>query len=72
MMPLSLEDADKLDDTYNLDVLIKHTRRSHITYDLHNVFLIVYPMTGAEANAVHYPKDIYTEYPDSFTITDVA
>jgi hypothetical protein len=71
IMPLSLEDADKLDDTYNLDVLIKYTRRSHIKYDLHDVFLIVYPKTGAQANVVDYTKDLYTEYPD-ITIEDVA
>jgi hypothetical protein len=71
IMPLSLEDADKLDDTYNLDVLIKYTRSAHVTYDLHDVFLIVYPKTGVEANVVEYTKDLYTEYPD-ITIEDVA
>jgi hypothetical protein len=67
-MPL---DADKLDDTYNLDVLIKYTRRSHIKYDMHDIFLIVYPKEGAEANVISHTKDLYTEYPD-ITIADVA
>jgi enolase len=70
-LPLPLEDADKLDDTYNLDVLIKYTRCSHITYDMHDVFLIVYPKDGTQANVVDYTKDLYTEYPD-ISIEDVA
>jgi hypothetical protein len=71
LMPLSLEDADKLDDAYNLDVLIKYTKRSHYTYDMHDVFLIVYPKDGSQANVVDHTKDLYTEYPD-ITIEDVA
>ncbi len=70
-MPLSLEDADKLDDAYNLDVLIKYTKRSHYTYDMHDVFLVVYPKDGTEANMVDYTKDLYTEYAD-ISIKDVA
>jgi hypothetical protein len=71
IMPLSLEDADKLDDTYNLDVLIKYTMKSHIKFDMHDVFLIVYPKTGNQANVVDYTKDLYTEYPD-ISIEDAA
>jgi hypothetical protein len=71
LMPLSLEDADKLDEAYNLDILIKYTRRSHTNYDMHDVFLIVYPKKGLEANVVDYTKDLYTEYPD-ITIEDVV
>ena len=71
LMPLSLEDADKLDDAYNLDVLIKYTKQSHYIYDMQDVFLIVYPKTGNQANVVDYTKDLYTEYPD-ITIEDVA
>jgi hypothetical protein len=70
-MPLSLEDADKLDDAYNLDVLIKYTKRSHYTYDMHDVFLVVYPKDGTEANMVDYTKDLYTQYAD-ISIEDVA
>jgi hypothetical protein len=51
---LSLEDVDKLDDVYNLDMLIKYMKLSHYTYDMHDVFLIVYPKDGAEANMVEY------------------
>ncbi len=70
-MPLSLEDADKLDDAYNLDVLIKFTKRSHYTYDMHDVFLVVYPKDGTEANMVDYTKDLYSQYAD-ISIKDVA
>jgi hypothetical protein len=64
IMPLLLEDVDKLKDTYNLDVLIKYIRRSHITYNMYSVFLVMYPKDGASANVVNYTKDLYTENPD--------
>jgi hypothetical protein len=38
---------------------------------MHDVFLIVYPKTGSEANVVDYTKDLYSEYPD-ISIEDVA
>jgi hypothetical protein len=71
LMPLSLEDADKLDDAYNLDILIKYTKQSHYIYDMHDVFQIVYPKKGNQANVVDYTKDLYSEYPD-ISIEDVA
>jgi hypothetical protein len=38
---------------------------------MHDVFLIVYPKDGTEANMVDYTKDLYTEYAD-ISIKDVA
>jgi hypothetical protein len=70
-MPLSLEDADKLDDAYNLDVLIKYMKRSHYTYDMHDVFLIFYPKDGAETNMLAYTKDLCSKYAD-ISIEDVT
>jgi hypothetical protein len=71
IMPLSLEDEDKLDDTYNLDILIKKTKRSHFTYDMHDVFTIVYPKDAPNEEEIESEKDLYTQYPD-ITIEDVA
>ena len=38
ILSLSLEDEDKLDDTYNLEVLVQKTKREHFKYDMHDVF----------------------------------
>jgi hypothetical protein len=38
---------------------------------MHNVFLIIYPKDGAEANMVSYTKDLCSEYAD-ISIKDVA
>jgi hypothetical protein len=38
VMPLSLDDEDKLDDTYNLEVLVQGTKRAHFKYDMHDMF----------------------------------
>jgi hypothetical protein len=43
VLPLSLEDKDKHNDTYNLEVLVQKTKREHFKYDIHNVFTIVIP-----------------------------
>ena len=41
LINLQLDDNDKLEDTYNLEMLVRKTRARHIKFDLHNVFTIV-------------------------------
>jgi hypothetical protein len=54
-----------------LPLMIKYTKCSHYTYDMHDVFLIIYPKDGAGANMVSYTKNLYSEYAD-ISIKDVA
>jgi hypothetical protein len=67
---MALNDENKLDNTYNLDVLITKTYRSHCAFDLHDVFSIIIPKEDDES-AVDCVLDLYTEY-SSISIEDVA
>ena len=68
VMPLSLDDKDKLDDTYNLEVLVQRTKREHFKYDMHDVFTIVIPNANG---TVQETKDLYSDY-SNITIEQVA
>jgi hypothetical protein len=67
-MLLSLNDEDKLDDTYNLEVLVQRTKREHFKYDMHDVFTIVIPNANG---TVQETKDLYSDY-SNITIEQVA
>lgn len=61
LIPMSMNDEDQLDDTYNLDILVRQTRDSHVKYDVHNVYSIV----GVEADGKTLTgtvKDLFTDY----------
>jgi hypothetical protein len=68
LMPLSLDDEDKLDDTYNLEVLVGKTKRAHFRYDMFNIFSIVIPNDDETIKEV---KDLYSDY-SNITIEQVA
>jgi hypothetical protein len=68
VMPLSLDDEDKLDDTYNLEVLVQRTKREHFKYDMNDVFTIVIPNADG---SVKEEKDLYSDY-SNITIEQVA
>jgi hypothetical protein len=56
VMPLLLDDEDKLNDTYNLEVLVQMTKQEHFKYDIHDVFMIVIPNADG---TVQETKDLY-------------
>jgi hypothetical protein len=68
LMPLSLDDEDKLDDTYNLEVLVSKTKRAHFRYDMYNIFSIIIPNDDESIKEV---KDLYSDY-SNITIEQVA
>ena len=68
VIPLSLDDEDKLDDTYNLEVLVQRTKREHFKYDMHDVFTVVIPNADG---TVKETKDLYSDY-SNITIEQVA
>jgi hypothetical protein len=68
VMPLLLDDNDKLDNTYNLEVLVQRTKREHFKYDMHGVFTIVIPNTDGTVQEI---KDLYLDY-SNITIEQVA
>jgi hypothetical protein len=64
LLPLALNDEDKLDDTYSLEVLIRKMKRQHCT------FTIIYPDPVKERQ-VASTLDLYTEFA-KISIEDVA
>jgi hypothetical protein len=70
VISLTLTDADKLDETYNLEILIKKTETAHVTFDMHGVFNIVYP-SPVDDGTFSTTKNLYTEYSD-ITVEEVA
>jgi hypothetical protein len=62
LMPLSLDDEDKLDDTYNLEVLVGKTKHAHFRYDMYSISSIVIPNGNKTINKV---KDHYSDYSTS-------
>jgi hypothetical protein len=60
LLPLTLSDEDKLDDTYNLGMLIQRTRQAHMWYDMQDVFNIVFPQS--DGKTIDKYKDLYTDY----------
>jgi hypothetical protein len=70
LLPLALNDEEKLDDTYSLEVLIRKMKRQHCTFDMHDVFTIIYPDPVSEA-IVATTLDLYTEFA-KISIEDVA
>ena len=69
LLPLALNDEEKLDDTYSLEVLIRKMKRQHCTFDMHNVFTIISPNSATEA--VGFTLDLYTKVA-KISIEDVA
>jgi hypothetical protein len=70
LLSLNVNDEDKLDDTYNLEMQIRKTREAHISFDLQDVFNIIYPNPQVP-HEIDQTKDLYNEYA-TITIEEVA
>jgi hypothetical protein len=73
LIPLALSDKDKLDDTYNLEMLVRKTRQAHTDFDMHEVFTIVIPdrVDSIGMRLTSTTKDLYKDF-SSITIEEVA
>jgi hypothetical protein len=74
LIPLTLSNENKLNGTYNLEMLIRKTRQAHTDFDMHDVlFTIVIPdrddSTGMRQTST--TKDLYKNFP-SISIEEVA
>jgi len=69
---LTLSDEDKLDDTYNLDMLVRRTKNAHVNYDMHNVFkILLLDPNDPDEKTIIGTKDLYTEFSE-ITVEQVA
>jgi hypothetical protein len=68
ILPLSLLDEDKLDDSCNLEVLVQKTKWKHFKDDMHNVHTIIIPNND---ETIKSTMDLYQEY-SNITIKQVA
>ena len=69
LLSLSLTDNEKLDDTYNLSMLIEKTRDVFVQYDMHNVFSVL--NIGSDDKSILGELDLFREYP-SLSVDAVA
>jgi hypothetical protein len=64
LIPPTLSDKDKLDDTYNVEMLVRKTRQAHTDFDMHAVFTAVIPdrddPTGMKITST--TKDLYKDF----------
>jgi hypothetical protein len=67
-MPSSLDDKDKLDNTYNLEVLVGKTKCAHFCNNMYIIFSVVIPNNDESIKEV---KDLYFNY-SNITIEQVA
>ena len=70
LMTLSIKDEDKLDDTYNMHILISKMKAHMIKYDMHDVFTIV-NVKADGMNVESEVKNLFTNY-SSITEEEVA
>ena len=69
---LTLSDEDKLDDTYNLDMLVRRTKNAHVNYDMHNVFkILLLDPSDPDEKTIIGTKDLYTEFSE-ISVEEVA
>ncbi len=61
LLSLSLSDDEKLDDTYNLSMLIGKTKDAFVQYDMHNVFSVL--ELGPDNKTVLGERDLFHDYP---------
>jgi hypothetical protein len=61
LISLSLTDEDKLDDRYNLSMLIGKTKDHLVQYDMHDTFTILIPDPNDHKNILQ-EEDVFPEY----------
>ena len=61
LMNLSVTGPEKLDDTYNLQMLVKKTKHNHIKYDMGDVFTIL-KLNPTDPGAIEGTVDLYLDY----------
>jgi hypothetical protein len=69
LLSLSIKDEDKLDDTYNLHILIAKMKAHMIKYDMHDVFQIL--TVAEDGKKVSDPKSLFSNY-STISEADVA
>jgi hypothetical protein len=74
LISLAITSKDKLDDTYNLEMFIEHTRSFHGDYELGDVFKIINwgvdPISG-DLQINGGSKDLYSDY-SNLSVDSVA
>ncbi|KAL7568008.1 hypothetical protein ACA910_004593 [Epithemia clementina (nom. ined.)] len=71
-MSLDFSDEKRLDELYNMSIMISKTKAAHLQYDMCDVFKIVFPaLPGCRELSDRTPVDLYTHY-DEVTEEEVA
>jgi predicted RNA binding protein YcfA (HicA-like mRNA interferase family) len=69
---VDISSEKRLDDIYNISIMISKTKAAHLQYDMDNVFSIVFPINpGNKKLSPRDPVNLYTNY-DEVTEQEVA
>ena len=68
---MSLTDEKKLDECYNTSIMISKTKDTHMVYDMHDVFTIVFPKLKGSRSIESRTVDLYLNY-EEVTPDEVA
>ena len=68
---MNLTDERRLDDLYNMSIMIAKTKASHQQYDMCDVFTIVFPLSEGSRTLEDKHLDLYTQY-NEITEEEVA
>jgi hypothetical protein len=74
LISLAITSEDKLDGTYNLEMLIEHMRSSHADYEMDDVYKIISWRVDPKKNDLKInrgSKDLYSDY-SNISVEDVA
>jgi hypothetical protein len=74
LISIAITSENKLDITYNLEMLIEHTRSSHADYEMDDVYKIISGGVDPVADELKInrgPKDLYADY-SNISVEDVA
>jgi hypothetical protein len=74
LISLTITSEDKLDDIYNLEMLIEHMRSSHGDYEMGDVFKIISWGVNPATNELQInggTRDLYSDY-SNLTVENVA
>jgi hypothetical protein len=71
LMPVILQDENKLKNTYDLELKVDALKNHHIMYDMHDVFTIVVPDPTNSSQLTGQEFNLYTSY-TTLTLAQIA
>ena len=62
LLPFSTSNTKKLDECYDVSLMVMCTKAIHVMYDLYDIFTILVPQHPDGPSIGTHPYDLYMEY----------